>query len=305
MKPIHPFCLETQGLSHRFSSSEPVLNEINLQVPEGAIYGFLGPNGAGKTTTLRLVLGLLKSQTGSIHIFGKSLKENRIDILTQIGSLIETPSIYAHLTAEENLRIWQIVYQCPVERIKQVLELVGLSQTGKKKAGKFSLGMKQRLSIAIALLHRPKLLILDEPTNGLDPNGIVEIRMLLKRLNEQDGITIIVSSHLLSEIEKMVTHIGIINNGNLLFQGKLDELINQQLNQSRWVFDTSEPVRAKELLNANGCIIELINDQLVLENVSKERIAAINRELVTNNIQVFGIGLSKNDLESVFVEIIK
>jgi lantibiotic transport system ATP-binding protein len=305
MKPIHPYCLETQGLSHRFSSSEPVLNEINLQVPEGAIYGFLGPNGAGKTTTLRLVLGLLKSQTGSIQIFGKSLKEHRIDILTQIGSLIETPSVYAHLTAEENLRIWQIVYQCPGERIKQVLELVGLSQAGKKKAGKFSLGMKQRLSIAIALLHRPKLLILDEPTNGLDPNGIVEIRLLLKRLNEVEGITIIVSSHLLSEIEKMVTHIGIINNGNLLFQGKLDELINQQLNQSRWVFDTSEPGRAKELLNAIGCIIELINDQLVLENVSKQRIAEINRELVAHNIQVYGIGLSKNDLESVFVEIIK
>jgi lantibiotic transport system ATP-binding protein len=305
MKPIHPFCLETKGLSHRFSSSELVLNEINLQVPEGTIYGFLGPNGAGKTTTLRLVLGLLKSQTGSIYIFGKSLKEHRIDILTQIGSLIETPSIYAHLTAEENLSIWQIVYQCPGERIKQVLELVGLSQTGKKKAGKFSLGMKQRLSIAIALLHRPKLLILDEPTNGLDPNGIVEIRMLLKRLNEQEGITIIVSSHLLSEIEKMVTHIGIINNGNLLFQGKLDDLINQQLNKSRWVFNTSEPGRAKELLNANGCIIELINDELVLENVSKEKIAAINRELVANNIHVYGIGLSKNDLESVFVEIIK
>lgn len=297
--------METKDLSHRFSSNEAVLNEINLQVPEGSIYGFLGPNGAGKTTTLRLVLGLLQSQSGSIHIFGKSLKEHRIEILTQIGSLIETPSIYAHLTAEENLRIWQIVYQCPAERIKEVLELVGLSQTGKKKAGKFSLGMKQRLSIAIALLHRPKLLILDEPTNGLDPNGIVEIRILLKRLNDVEGITIIVSSHLLSEIEKMVTHIGIINKGKLLFQGKLDDLINQQLKQSQWIFDISEPERAHELLKAAGCNSELKDDQLIVENLSKDRIAQLNRELVTNNIQVFGIGLSKNDLESVFVEIIK
>ena len=305
MKRTHPFCLETKDLSHRFSSNEAVLNEINLQVPEGSIYGFLGPNGAGKTTTLRLVLGLLQSQTGSINIFGKSLKEHRIEILTQIGSLIETPSIYAHLTAEENLKIWQIVYQCPAERIKQVLELVGLSETRKKKAGKFSLGMKQRLSIAIALLHRPKLLILDEPTNGLDPNGIVEIRILLKRLNEVEGITIIVSSHLLSEIEKMVTHIGIINKGKLLFQGKLDDLINQQLKKSQWFFDISEPERAHELLKAAGCNSELKDDQLIVENLSKDRIAQLNRELVTNNIQVFGIGLSKNDLESVFVEIIK
>jgi ABC-type multidrug transport system ATPase subunit len=174
-------CIETKDLSYKFSENETVLDKINLCVPEGSIYGFLGPNGAGKTTTLRLVLGLLKKQIGFISIFNKAFDEHRIEILQNTGSLIESPSIYAHLTAAENLNLLQKVYQCPKERINEVLEIVGLLHTGKKKAGKFSLGMKQRLSIAIALLHNPSLLILDEPTNGLDPNGILEVRELLKK----------------------------------------------------------------------------------------------------------------------------
>lgn len=170
-------------------------------VPKGSIYGFLGPNGAGKTTTLRLILGLLKRQTGSINVFNVPFDENRIEILNQTGSLIESPSLYSHLTAYENLNVLRKIYQCPESRINDVLELVGLSNTGKKKSGLFSLGMKQRLGIAIALLNNPALLILDEPTNGLDPNGILEIRELLKRINAESGITIVISSHLLSEIE--------------------------------------------------------------------------------------------------------
>lgn len=172
------YSIETKDLTHQFSESEIVLNGLNIQVPKGSIYGFLGPNGAGKTTTLRLILGLLKKQKGNITIFDKSFETARIEILSSIGSLIESPSLYAHLTASENLSILQKVYQCPKERIKEVLGIVGLADTGKKKAGKFSLGMKQRLSIAMALLHNPNLLILDEPTNGLDPNGIIEIRGL-------------------------------------------------------------------------------------------------------------------------------
>ena len=152
------------------------MDDINLRVEFGSIYGFLGPNGAGKTTTLRLVLGLLKKQRGSIRVFGQKFDDDRVQILSRIGSLIESPSIYGHLTAAENLKLLQKIYQCPKARIAEVLELVGLANTGKKKAGQFSLGMKQRLSIAIALLHSPTLLILDEPTNGLDPNGIIEIR---------------------------------------------------------------------------------------------------------------------------------
>src|ERR1700712_3603967 len=161
--------LETRELSHRFGDNGVALDNVDLQVPEGSIYGFLGPNGAGKTTTLRLVLGLLKRQHGSISIFGKPFEENRIECLKKIGSLIESPSVYSHLTAFENLKIYQNLYGCALSQINEALTLVGLASTGKKKAGKFSLGMKQRLSLAIAIMHRPSLLILDEPTNGLDP----------------------------------------------------------------------------------------------------------------------------------------
>jgi len=201
-----------------------VLDRIGLRVPAGSIYGFLGPNGAGKTTTLRLVLGLLRKQSGRIEVFGKAFETDRLGILGRTGSLIESPSLYASLTAEENLRVWQKVYRCPEKRIDEVLVLTGLAETGRKRAGRFSLGMKQRLAIAIALLNDPALLILDEPTNGLDPEGIVAMRELFRMLNRERQVTILISSHLLGEMEKLITHAGIIHKGRLLFQGSLEEL---------------------------------------------------------------------------------
>jgi len=218
------YSLETTGLSHRFSRRQPVLDQVGLRVPKGSIYGFLGPNGAGKTTTLRLVLGLLQKQEGHISFFGRPFESHRISILQKVGSLIENPSVYGHLTAEENIRVFQKVYRCPQERIGIVLRETGLADTGRKKAGQFSLGMKQRLGIAIALLNDPELLILDEPTNGLDPGGIIAMRELLKSLNSGKGTTILISSHLLSEINKLVTHAGVINKGSLVFQGTMAEL---------------------------------------------------------------------------------
>ena len=195
-----------------------------MTVPTGSIYGFLGPNGAGKTTTLRLLLGLLRRQSGRIHVFGQALDEHRAAVLSRIGSSVEVPSIYDALTAAENLEVWRLAFGCDRSRIGTVLEVVGLAETGAKRAGQFSLGMKQRLAIAVALLHEPQLLILDEPTNGLDPHGIIEVRKLLRKLNQEQGITILVSSHLLSEIEKLVTHLGIINRGRIVFEGTLAEL---------------------------------------------------------------------------------
>jgi ABC-2 type transport system ATP-binding protein len=218
------YSLETEGLNHQFSARRPVLNKVGLRVPSGSIYGFLGPNGAGKTTTLRLVLGLLKKQEGHISFFGQPFETHRISTLQRVGSLIENPSVYAHLTAEENLRVFQKIYRCPADRIETVLRATGLSDTGRKKAGQFSLGMKQRLGIAIALLNSPDLLILDEPTNGLDPSGIIAMRELLRSLNKQQGITIVISSHLLSEISRLVTHAGVISKGSLVFQGTIAEL---------------------------------------------------------------------------------
>lgn len=299
------YSIETKDLTHAFSESEIVLNNINLQIPEGSIYGFLGPNGAGKTTTLRLILGLLKKQKGEITIFNKPFATNRLDTLRSIGSLIEAPSLYAHLTAKENLLVLQKVYQCPKTRIDEVLEIVGLSETKKKKAGKFSLGMKQRLSIGMALLHSPSLLILDEPTNGLDPNGIIEIRELLKKINKELKVTIVISSHLLSEIEKLVTHLGIIHKGSVLFQGTLEELHLKQSMTSFIRFETSDVEKAKEILSKNNCTPAISNGSLIIPNCDRTIIAHLNKELVNDNIEVYQINTEKNDLESIFIDLVK
>ncbi|MEO8768448.1 MAG: ATP-binding cassette domain-containing protein [Ferruginibacter sp.] len=297
-------CVETHRLSHSFSNQKDALKNINLQVPTGSIYGFLGPNGAGKTTTLKLLLGLIKNQEGEIKIFNKSLQKNRIDILRNTGSMIESPSLYGHLTAAENLQLLQKIYQCSKSRIEEVLAIVGLSTTGDKKASQFSLGMKQRLSIAVALLHNPLLLILDEPTNGLDPNGIIEIRELLKKLNVEKGITIIISSHMLSEIEKLVTHVGIISKGIMMFQGTLPELINKQNQSSKLIIETndiSHSINIIRSLQLNGIVD---HGKMILPILSKETIAEVNRKLIENNIDVFEMSVIKKDLETIFMELI-
>ncbi len=296
------YCVETKNLSYKFSPQETVLNNINLQVPHGAIYGFLGPNGAGKTTTLRLLLGLLKKQEGTINVFNKTFEDNRIAILKNTGSLIESPSLYGHLTAIENLAVLQKIYQCPKERIGEVLQLVDLHNTGNKKARQFSLGMKQRLGIAMAMLNNPSLLILDEPTNGLDPNGIIEIRELLKKINAEKGISIIISSHLLAEIEKLVTHVGIINNGNMMFQGTLNELTSKQQQSSCIVFETSDAVKTMQLMN--GLSAQIKNGKVQISAIEKEAIAKLNKKMVEEGIEVYEITAVKNDLEAIFMNLI-
>jgi ABC-2 type transport system ATP-binding protein len=298
------YCLETRNLTHTFSEGDVVLNNINLKIPEGSIYGFLGPNGAGKTTTLRLILGLLKKQVGEIIIFNKTFEKDRIEILQSIGSLIESPSLYAHLTARENLLILQKIYDCPKERVEEVLEIVGLADTGNKKAGKFSLGMKQRLSIALALLHNPSLLILDEPTNGLDPNGIIEMRELLKKLNEVNKITIIISSHLLSEIEKLVTDIGIIHKGSILFQGTLKELQMKQAMTAAVVFETNNNEQTMEVMKAHHLEPVALNGQVTISLEDKQKIADLNKDLIQKGIDVYQINRIQNDLESIFIDLV-
>ena len=297
-------CIETSQLTHHYSANETAVDNVALLVPDGSIYGFLGPNGAGKTTTLRLILGLIKKQSGTISIFGKSFGENRLDILRNIGSLIESPSLYGHLTAYENLLILQKIYQCPIERIKEVLALVGLSNTGKKRAGKFSLGMKQRLSIAMALLNSPKLLVLDEPTNGLDPQGILEMRELLKQLNRENGITIIISSHLLSEIEKIATHVGIINHGKLIFQGTMSELNNKQIESSSIIIDTNDNVRAMNVINQFVSTAQMQNNKIVLPLLGRNVVAEMNKALIQQQLDVYELSIVKNDLESIFFNLV-
>ncbi|RYU92875.1 ABC transporter ATP-binding protein [Emticicia agri] len=295
--------IQVRDVSHQFSNQEYVLDNINLNVREGSIYGFLGPNGAGKTTTLRLILGLLKKQKGEIEIFGKPFDNHRIEILSKIGSLIESPSIYGHLTAVNNLKVWQKIYQSPDNRIGEVLELVGLAHTKNKKASQFSLGMKQRLGIAIALLHSPSLLILDEPTNGLDPSGIVEIRELLKSLNQHHGITIIISSHLLGEIEKLVTDVGIINKGKMLFESSLADLMKRQHQASTIYFDTNDSATAIKLMHQHKIEAQIEKERIVVSQLSKQGIAQVNQTLVANSIEVYGIRAVENDLESIFMNL--
>ncbi|RYZ19907.1 MAG: ABC transporter ATP-binding protein [Chitinophagaceae bacterium] len=295
------YTIETRNLTYRFGADAVVLQDINLQVPTGAVYGFLGPNGAGKTTTLRLLLGLLRSQEGSIRLFGLDPATDRLAILRRLGSLIEQPSLYGHLTARENLEVYRRIYGAAPERTEAVLELVDLARTGKKKAKQFSLGMKQRLSIAVALLHSPELLILDEPTNGLDPNGIIETRELIKRLNREQGVTIIVSSHILAEVEKMATHVGIIHQGRMRFQGTLAELQALQSGRSFLQLDTSDNEAALQLLKAEGA--EHRAGQLVLPLTDKAGTARVARILVQGNLDVFLLQPQQQDLEQHFIDI--
>ena len=216
--------VQTTGLCKQYGQSMRV-RALNLSVPEGCIYGFLGPNGAGKSTTLKMILGLVRPTAGSIRVLGKSMDgKNRLAVLRQVGSLIESPSYYGHLTGEENLRIVQTLRDVPERDVRQVLEIVRLQNQKDKKVAHYSLGMKQRLGIAAALLGFPKLLILDEPTNGLDPAGIQEMRELICSLPERFGMTVVVSSHLLSEIDQMADHVAIIREGELVFQDTLEAL---------------------------------------------------------------------------------
>ena len=292
--------IQTTALNYFYSKDVQTLIDINLRVEKGSIYGFLGPNGSGKTTTLSLLLGLLHNQQGNIQIIGQELRKNRTDILRKIGSLIESPSVYGHLTAFENLEVYKPIYAVSSARIREVLSIVKLD-TGKKTVKKFSLGMKQRLSIALALLPNPELLILDEPSNGLDPGGIIELRELIKDLNKQFGTTILISSHILSEVEKMVSHVGIIFKGKMLFQGTLQELHGFQQKASRLLINTSDNQTALQILEQYQP--ELYNDTLSVGFENHQQVAMINRTLVQHNVDVYQLQTQANDLEQLFINL--
>jgi len=215
--------IETKNLTKTYGDFTAVAG-VNLHIPKGKVYGFLGPNGAGKSTTLKMLLGLTKPTSGSFTINGKKYPENRVQILKEVGSLIEAPAFYGNLSGEENLDIVRKILGLPKSAVSEALELVGLTKYKDRLARKYSLGMKQRLGLASALIGRPPILILDEPTNGLDPVGIHEIRTLIRSLPQKFDCTVLVSSHLLSEIELMADFIGILNHGHLLFEGTLEDL---------------------------------------------------------------------------------
>jgi len=219
MQPV----LLTDNLTKRYGNTAAV-DRIRLRIEEGEVYGFLGPNGAGKTTTLKMLVGLIQPTEGTFTVFGRTFAQHRRWILSQTGALIESPSYYGHLTGRENLRIIQRLRGLPERNVSEALRVVRLEKHQHKRVDQYSLGMKQRLGLAMALISFPKLLILDEPTNGLDPAGIEEIRELIRSLPRQYGMTVLVSSHLLSEVEQIATSVGIIHDGRLVFQGSLDSL---------------------------------------------------------------------------------
>lgn len=295
--------IETCGLTYQFGNQK-VVDDLSLKVPKGSVYGFLGPNGAGKTTTIKILLNLLKSPADTVFIFGKDINTNRIASLKKMGALVEQPAIYSHLTGKENLINRCILLSIPRSKVMDMLKLVGLTEAADKKAGKYSLGMKQRLGIALALLSDPELLLLDEPTNGLDPNGIIEIRNLMSELSSKHNKTILVSSHLLNEIEKVATHVGIINKGKLLFQGTVNEL--QTFNTPIVEILADRPEEVALFLNSQGYEINnpgLSPIQLPFQSTIET--GKVNTLLIQNGFTVYSIHFVKKDLERLFLDITK
>ena len=293
--------IETRNLSFAIGETQ-ILTDVNLLVPQGSIYGFLGPNGAGKTTLIRILLNLFNAGSDKVYLFGLEVTHNRVETLKRIGRFVEQPSLYGHLTGGENLVIAQQYYRAAPSRVQEVLKMVGMSEFANRKVKAYSLGMRQRIAIAQALIHDPELLILDEPTNGLDPNGIREIRELLVTLNKEYGKTIFVSSHMLSEIEKMCTHVGVIHHGKIIYQGVIESLPNAA--ESRLEVKVQDVARAQSILKRQG--IEAShnhNSTLSMPVVGEQQIAAVNRYLVEEGLDVFGLALHQHNLEDVFISL--
>ena len=268
--------IETKALCTQYGPHTAV-DHVELHVPQGCVYGFIGPNGAGKSTTMKMLLGLIHPTAGRVHLLGQELTEkSRLPLLRQTGSLIESPAGYLHLTAQENLEIVADLKGVPHKDIGRVLDIVHLTQDRNRRVGQYSLGMKQRLGIAMALLGSPKLLILDEPTNGLDPAGIQEMRALIRNMPAATGATVMISSHLLGEMEQMVEQVGIIDHGHILFEGPLTEL--QRHSRGNVTLRLLDPAKAAPILRANGltahsdsCVVTLppLQDALLADLVQK------------------------------------
>ena len=268
--------IETKALCKQYGPHTAV-DHVELHVPQGCVYGFIGPNGAGKSTTMKMLLGLIHPTAGRVRLLGQELTEkSRLPLLRQTGSLIESPAGYLHLTAQENLEIVADLKGVPHKDIGRVLDIVHLTQDRSRRVGQYSLGMKQRLGIAMALLGSPKLLILDEPTNGLDPAGIQEMRALIRNMPAATGAPVLISSHLLGEMEQMVEQVGIIDHGHILFEGPLTEL--QRHSRGNVTLRLLDPAKAAPILRANGltahsdsCVVTLppLQDALLADLVQK------------------------------------
>ncbi len=304
MDPVRPSdpVITTAGLTKQYGK-KTVVDSLDLSVPPGSIYGFLGPNGAGKSTTIKLLLGLVRPTKGHMELLGRKVTaKNRLAILSRTGSLIESPAYYGHLSGQENLRIICTLKNAPETEIGRVLKIVRMEGQKDKKVRQYSLGMKQRLGLAAALIGNPRLLLLDEPTNGLDPGGIQEIRELICSLPEQYGITVLVSSHLLSEIDQMATHVGIIDKGQLIFQDSLASL--HEHSRSRLLLSTDNDAKAAQMLEYFRIPFELQEGKLYLRIHDDAQVIQAVSSLVNSGVGILRLSEQQMSLEDIFLRLI-
>lgn len=299
--PNNKYIIETHALIRRFGTKNAV-NGMDLEVPEKSVYGFLGPNGAGKTTTIRMLLGLIRPSGGNIYVFGKEIPRERNKILARVGALVESPSLYPHLTGKENLEVTRRLTNATGVQVQRALAVVGLEKDAKRLVRTYSMGMRQRLGLALALLRSPDLLILDEPTNGLDPAGIHEMRNLIHEMPDRYGTTVFLSSHLLAEVEQLATHVGIINHGKLVYQGTLENL--QSAHHAEMVLEVERPEEALKFLNTSGWKTRTNgSSRLYVEVNGVSDVALINNQLVRSGWNVSHLALQQPNLEDVFLSL--
>ena len=295
--------IKVNNLYKTFDKLQAV-NDLSFTVNQGDVYGFLGQNGAGKSTTIRMLLTLITPTQGSIELFGKPLATHRKEILSQIGAMIERPDLYKYLSAYDNLKIFAKLSGCKVteQLLMNQLEVVGLANRSKDKVKGFSQGMKQRLGIAIALVHNPALVILDEPTNGLDPQGIADIRNLIKSLSTEQNKTVVVSSHLLSEIEQIATRILIIDKGKKIIEGTKQELLDP--NQTVVEIETTDNNKCFQLLSNSSWASNLqpLANNIISLTLHKNQIPALHKNLVAMDIDIYSVH-QRHSLEDYFLKV--
>ena len=289
--------ISSRNLTRHFGPIK-ALEGLDLEVPSGGVSAFLGPNGSGKTTTIRLLLGLLKPTSGSCETLG--LPAGDLGALGRIGSMVEQPSLYPHLTGRENLEVTRIIRACPRHRVAEVLDLVGLNDAADRPTKGYSMGMKQRLSLALALLHEPDLLILDEPTNGLDPAGIREMRELIRELPQRLGVTVFLSSHLLAEVEQVAQHVVILSKGHMRFQGSPAELRAHACPQLEVL--CGDPEKAMDCLIPLGLSAERVGDRILLE-ADRSAAPRVAECLVAAGLSLYGLALQEAALEDLFLSL--
>ncbi len=293
--------VETKHLTKTYGNRK-VVADVDLKVPRACVYGFMGPNGAGKSTTMKMLLGLIKTGGGEIFIDGKEMNpKNRIAILKETGSLIESPSYYGHLSGRENLEIVRILKNVPGEEVDQVLHMVRMEKQQDKKVREYSLGMKQRLGLAEALLGNPRLLLLDEPTNGLDPAGIQEMRELICELPKRLGITVLVSSHLLGEMDQMADYVGIINQGQLIFQDKLEAL--HEHSQNSLLLRTMNQTAALKIIKSRNIPCTVRGQEILLPYLRDDQTASLIARLSEQGAGVYRVEEQQKSLEDIFLSL--